>query len=67
MHTAMETARVLLSKTPFGLRMTKEAIRQNLNAPSLESAIEFENRNQSIGCTTTDFINAITAFSNMKE
>lgn len=62
MDTALETAQVLLGKTPFGLRMTKEAIRQNLNAPSLESAIEFENRNQSIGCTTKDFINTLLAF-----
>ncbi len=63
MDSALDTARTLLSKTPFGLRMTKVALRQNLNAPSLESAIEFENRNQSIGCTTEDFFNAVAAFS----
>lgn len=62
MEKALETARQLLGKTPFGLRMTKEAIRRNLDAPSLETAIEFENRNQSIGCTTPEFFEAVTSF-----
>ncbi len=48
MEAALETARVLLSKSPVGLRMTKQAITQNLNASSLETALELENRNQSI-------------------
>ena len=62
MPKALETARTLLGKTPFGLRMTKEAIRRNLNAPSLEDAVAFENRNQSIGCTTPEFFEAVMAF-----
>ena len=63
MNKALETARTLLGKTPFGLRMTKEAIRQNLDAPSLEAAVALENRNQSIGCTTPEFFEAVMAFS----
>ena len=63
MDKALETARQLLGKTPFGLRMTKEAIRRNLDASSLENAVEFENRNQSIGCTTPEFFEAVMAFS----
>jgi len=62
MPAALETARTLLSKTPLGLRLTKTAIRQNLNASSLEDAIELENRNQSICCCTPDFFNAVMAF-----
>jgi enoyl-CoA hydratase len=62
MPAALETARTLLSKTPLGLRLTKTAIRQNLNTPSLEDAIELENRNQSICCCTPDFFNAVMAF-----
>jgi enoyl-CoA hydratase len=62
MPAAMDTARTLLTKTPLGLRLTKTAIRQNLNASSLEDAIELENRNQSICCCTPDFFNAVTAF-----
>ena len=63
MDKAMATAHQLLSKTPFGLRMTKAAIRQNLDATSLETAIAFENRNQSIGCTTAEFFEAVAAFT----
>jgi len=48
MEVSLGTARVLLNKSPMGLRMTKEAITQNLNAPSLEAAVDLENRNQSI-------------------
>jgi enoyl-CoA hydratase len=48
MDVAIETARVLVSKSPLGIRFTKEAINQNVNAPSLEAATELENRNQSI-------------------
>lgn len=63
MDMALKTARTLLGKTPFGLRMTKEAIRRNLDAPSLEAAVALENRNQSIGCTTPEFFEAVMAFS----
>jgi enoyl-CoA hydratase len=62
MEKAMETARVMLGKSPFGLRMTREAIRRNMNAPCLEAAIEFENRNQSMGCCAPEFYNAVKAF-----
>jgi enoyl-CoA hydratase len=63
MNKALEIAHTLLGKTPFGLRMTKEAIRRNLDAPSLEMAVALENRNQSIACTTPEFFQAVTAFS----
>lgn len=62
MDTAMETARTMLGKSPLGLRQTKEALRLNLNAPNLESAIEMENRNQSILCCSPDFFKAVMAF-----
>jgi len=62
MPAAMETARTLLAKTPLGLRLTKTAIRQNLNTSSLEDAIELENRNQSICCCTPEFFNAVASF-----
>ena len=63
LDSALETARVMLGKSKYGLRLTKEVLVQNLNAPSLESAIELENRNQSICCTTPDFLAAVEAFS----
>lgn len=63
MSTVLDTARTMLGKNPLGLRLTKEAIRQNLDAPSLESAIELENRNQSICCCSPDFLNAVSKFT----
>ena len=62
METAMQTAGTMLGKTPLGLRQTKEALRLNLNAPNLESAIELENRNQSILCCAPEFFEAVMAF-----
>jgi enoyl-CoA hydratase len=61
-ETAKETARLMLAKSVRGLRLTKETIRQNLDAPSLENAIELENRNQSMLCTAPEFFEAIARF-----
>ena len=46
MSTAMELAEKMASKNPLGLRLTKEAINQNLDAGGLEQALQMENRNQ---------------------
>ena len=67
LETAMETARIMLAKSPVGLRLTKEALHLNLAAPSLEAAVELENRNQSIGCTSPEFFKAIAAFLQRKQ
>jgi enoyl-CoA hydratase len=63
---AMDVARVMLAKTPMGLRLTKEALNLNLTAPSLEAAIELENRNQSMCCSTPEFLRALEAFARRK-
>ena len=63
---AFETARAMLSKSYMGLRQTKEALVRNMNAPDLESAIEFENRNQVICAFTGDFKAAVEAFIGKK-
>jgi enoyl-CoA hydratase/carnithine racemase len=46
LHTAIELAKIMVDKNPFGLRLTKEAINQNLGVSSLEQALHLENRNQ---------------------
>lgn len=66
MAAAIETARLLLTKSVLGLRLTKEALNLNLNASSLTAAIEFENRNQSICCTMPEFLSAVEQFGKMK-
>ena len=51
---AIELAEEMMENSPFGLRMTKEAYNLNVDAPSLESAINIENRNQSLLAFTQD-------------
>ncbi|VUT25205.1 MAG: Enoyl-CoA hydratase [Candidatus Methanolliviera sp. GoM_asphalt] len=46
MPTAVEMANKMASKNPLGLRLTKEAINQNIDAGGLEQALQMENRNQ---------------------
>ena len=57
----------MLEKSPRGLRLTKETIRQNLDAPSLENAVELENRNQSMLCTAPEFFEAVARFNKPRE
>ncbi len=45
-ETGVQMARRLNSKNPLGLVLTKEAINMNLDAPSLEHALQLEDRNQ---------------------
>ncbi len=66
MDTALEAARAMLGKSPMGLRLTKEALTLNVTASSLEAAIELENRNQSMCCSSPDFLMAIEAFMKRK-
>lgn len=67
MDTAMSTARLMLEKSPYGLRQTKEALNMNQSAPSLESAVEFENRNQAILAFGSDFAEAVNKFGQKKK
>lgn len=47
-QTAMQMAQNMCTKNPLGLRMTKEALNQNLDAGSLEQALLLEDRNQTM-------------------
>ena len=55
-------AKRMLTRSPMGLRLTKEAIRANLDAGSLESAIRMEDRNQTICAQTEDVMEGVMAF-----
>jgi enoyl-CoA hydratase len=46
MTKAQEMADKMVAKSALGLRMTKEAVNQNIGAASLESAMYLEDRNQ---------------------
>ncbi|MGK0291019.1 MAG: enoyl-CoA hydratase/carnithine racemase, partial [bacterium] len=46
LETASEIAKVMASKDPLGLRMTKEAININMDSAGLEASLQMEDRNQ---------------------
>lgn len=59
---ALDIARQMAGKSPFGLRMTKEVLNQGVDAQSLEAALYLENRTQSLAVLTGDFQHAALAF-----
>ncbi len=59
---AIEIARTILRKSPFGIRMTKEMLNHSIDAGSLEAALYMENRSQALAVQTGDFREAIQAF-----
>lgn len=48
MPAALAMAKNMASKSPLGLRLTKEALTRNVGACSLEDAVYFEDRNQAL-------------------
>lgn len=53
----------MMAASPMGLRMTKECLRMSIDAPSLDSAIEMEDRTQVLCATAGSFAEGIAAFS----
>lgn len=48
MDKGLEIARMIAGKDPLAVRLTKEAINQNLDSSSMERVLTVENRNQSL-------------------
>jgi enoyl-CoA hydratase len=48
MKEAIKTAKILVGKSFLGLKLTKEALNANIDAPSLENAIKLENYIQNV-------------------
>ena len=59
---AINIAENFLTKSPLGLRMTKEAINISQDSPSLETIIQLENRAQSLCGTSGDVMEGVSAF-----
>ena len=59
---ALAKATEIARNSPFGLKLTKEALQLAMDAPSLEAAIALENRNQVLASRTEDMLEAVTAF-----
>jgi enoyl-CoA hydratase len=61
-EAAMEIARTMIGKGPFGLRMTKELLNHSVDAPNAEAQIYLENRTQALAVNSDDFREALQAF-----
>jgi enoyl-CoA hydratase len=59
---AAELALEIAANSPFGVSMTKQVLRHNVDASSLEAAIELENRTQVLATRTDDMAEALSAF-----
>lgn len=64
---ALKIAQNMLKKSIFGLRLTKEALNLNIDAPSLEAAIELENRTQNVAAQSLDSKSIGLAFLEKRE
>ena len=62
LEAAIEMAEELLTKSPLGLRMTKEAINFTMDSPSLETMMQIENRSQMLCSASLDLMEGINAF-----
>jgi enoyl-CoA hydratase len=59
---ALECAELIVANSPFGVWMTKEVMWSNLEAGSLQAAIDLENRTQILTTFTEDMPEAMRAF-----
>lgn len=64
---AFELAAEIARNSPFGVRMTKQVLAQNVDATSLEAAIELENRTQVLATRTADMAEALDAFRDKRD
>jgi enoyl-CoA hydratase len=67
MPHALETARLIASRHPFGMWMTKRSGWANVEAGSLQAAIELENRTQILARTTGELEKAARALVARRE
>ena len=59
---ALELAGSIVANSPLGVRLTKQAVQVNVDAPSLQAALELENRNQALTSRSPDMAEALLAF-----
>ncbi len=62
LDAALETAALIAANSPFGVWMTKEVMWSNLETPSLQAAIDLENRTQILALQTDDATEQRRAF-----
>lgn len=62
LDTGLGLANEMLQTSPYGLRMSKQALNLNIDAPSLDAAMAIEDRQQVILAATQDAGEAMAAF-----
>ena len=67
MDRAFACAHQILGNSPYATRHTKRLMWANLDAPSLQAAIELENHAQVLGLMTEDFHEATSAFAQKRK
>lgn len=63
LEEALSCARMMTEKSSGALKLTKRVLDQNMDAPSLEAAVNVENRNQTIMVFSGEFFKLIQSFS----
>jgi enoyl-CoA hydratase/carnithine racemase len=59
---AVALASAIAANSPFGVRMTKSLLHANVDAGSLQAALEVENRSQVLAAQSHDMVEALEAF-----
>lgn len=59
----LELAAEMLANSPHGLRLSKQALNINIDAPSMEAAFALEDRQQVMLTATSDHLEAVKAFT----
>ncbi len=67
LNEALKLAGEFLSKSPLGLRMTKEALNLSLDSPSLNNMLQFENSSIVLSFSSKDVNEAANAFFGKRE
>jgi enoyl-CoA hydratase/carnithine racemase len=67
LEEAINIGKIMLTKSPLGLRMTKQAINLSLDSPSLNTMLQFENSSIVLSFSSTDVNEAASAFFSKKK
>ncbi|NPU83462.1 MAG: enoyl-CoA hydratase/isomerase family protein [Syntrophaceae bacterium] len=62
LETALSYARPMIAKSVGALKLTKRVLDQNIDAPSLEAAVNLENRNQALMVFSGEFFKLVQPF-----
>ena len=67
LNEALVLAKQIITKSPIGIRFTKDALNMNVDAPSLDAATKLENRTQVICINADDALEGVFATLEKRE